>query len=133
MALGIYLFCAVATINAVMSGWRKLAGRFPAPQNFAEGQLFKWQSGSVGVSGYSKVLFIRVSAQGLYLACVFPFRLMHPPMLIPWSQVKAIRQKKFWPRVMSSLTIGSPKLATVALENQKVIEAARQWLPQIDR
>lgn len=126
---GIYMFCAVATAVAFLGGWRKLASQFPAPQNYAEGQLFKRQSGSVGAANYNKILYIRVSAQGLYLACIFPFRFMHPPLLVPWAQVKALRQKRFLWRTASYLTIGSPKLATIALENQKVVEAAQQWLP----
>lgn len=126
----IYVFCAVATAIAVLSGWRKLAGKFPSPQNFTDGQLFTWQSGTVGVANYNNVLIVRVSSHGLYLDCIFPFRLMHPPILIPWAQVKAVRQTRFLGSSTIFLTIGSPKLATISLKNAKIIEAARQWLPQ---
>jgi hypothetical protein len=31
--------------------------------------------------------------EGLYLASMFLFRFMHPPLLIPWSEIKVRRQK----------------------------------------
>ncbi|HEX8835029.1 MAG TPA: hypothetical protein VF719_12550, partial [Abditibacteriaceae bacterium] len=96
---------------------------------FAEGQLFRWQSGSVGVANYGRVLVVRVAPAGLYLACIFPFRLMHPPLLIPWNEVKAVRRKRIFFRRTTWLTIGSPKLVTVVLENPKIAEAAESWLP----
>jgi len=125
---GIYMFFAVTLGLALIGGWRKLAGEFRAPKNFAEGQLFKRQSGSVGASNYSRVLRIRVSPQGLFLACPFPVHLTHPPILIPWSQIKAVRQKRILWRTISYLNIGSPKLATIALENPKIVEDAKPWL-----
>lgn len=126
----IYMFCAVATATSFLGGWRKLAGRFPAPQNFAEGRLFKWQSGDVGVASYNSVLNIRVSPRGLYFSCIPLFRFMHPPILIPWTQVKVTRQKRFLGKEAIRLTIGSPKLATIALRDSKIINAAAQWILQ---
>jgi hypothetical protein len=106
---GVYMWCAVAVIISLLGGWYKVARRFRAPRKFREGQLFKRQSGSVGGGGYGRILTVRVSPQGLYLACIFPFQIMHPPMLIPWEQIKAVRQKRFLWRTSSYLTVGSPK------------------------
>lgn len=127
---GIYMFFAVAIIIALLGGWFKLARKYRAPKGFKEGQLFKWQSGSVGVCNYNNVLKIRVSPQGLYLACVFPFSIMHSPILIPWDEIKGIRQKRFRRRTTTRFIVGSPKIVSVVFMNDKVVEAAKQWLPQ---
>jgi hypothetical protein len=46
--------------------------------------------------GYNNCLDIGADRESLYLA-VFPvFRFMHPPLLIPWHQIK-VRRGKSWP------------------------------------
>src|SRR5260370_34286822 len=44
---------------------------------------------------YKNVLTIGVSQEGLYLAVVSLFRFMHPPLLVPWSEVR-VRRSKGW-------------------------------------
>jgi hypothetical protein len=124
------LAAAIVSLLAFLSGWRALASRFPAPPGFTEGKLFSWQSGRIGIVNYNNILRVRVSAQGLHLACGFPFHFMHPPLLIPWAQITDIKQQKIlaWP--VTLLTIGTPKIATVTLHNRKILEAAGPWLPQ---
>lgn len=124
------LATAIVTLLSFVSGWRALAGRFPAPPDFTEGKLFAWQSGRVGVVNYNSVLRVRVSARGLHLSCSFPFHFMHPPLLIPWSQITNLQQHKVLAWQVILLTIGAPKVATVTLYNAKVIEAAQPWLLQ---
>jgi hypothetical protein len=128
--LGLYLFWAVATVISLIGRWFKLARVFRAPYKPVEGQVFRWQSGRVGGSNYSKVLTIRVSPQGLYLACIFPFRLMHPPLLIPWSEIQAGTRRGFFGRTYSCLVLGSPPITTVILDNPKILYAARPWMEQ---
>jgi hypothetical protein len=41
------------------------------------------------------VLTLGASQQGLYLASMFIFRFMHPPLLVPWSDIK-VRRSKDW-------------------------------------
>ncbi len=54
------------------------------------------QSGQMRwLANYNNVLTIGVSPQGLYLASMFLFRFMHPPLLVPWSEIK-VRRKKGW-------------------------------------
>ena len=47
------------------------------------------------LANYNRVLTLGTSPQGLYLASMFLFRFMHPPLLIPWSEIK-VRSKKGW-------------------------------------
>ena len=124
------LAAAIMSLLSFVGGWRALAGRFPAPSGLVEGKLFAWQSARVGMVNYNNVLRVRVSAQGLYLACPFPFSFMHPPLLIPWPQIKTLQQKKVLAWQVFVLKIGTPKIATVTLYNAKIIEAAQPWMIQ---
>ncbi len=128
---GIYMFCGVALMLALLGGWHKLSRRYKAPKNFKDGQLFKWQSGCIGACNYNNVLKVRLSPEGFYVACIFPFSVMHRPILIPWSEFKDIRQKRFWRRTSTRFIIGSPKIASIVIENKKVVEAAKSFLPQL--
>jgi hypothetical protein len=40
------------------------------------------------LANYNNVLTIGACQQGLYLASMFLFRFMHPPLLVPWSEIK---------------------------------------------
>jgi hypothetical protein len=68
-----------------------LCSQNPFPLNGA-----KWgmQSGRMRwLANYNNVLTLGASQQGLYLASMFLFRFMHPPLLIPWSEIKVQRSK----------------------------------------
>ncbi len=47
------------------------------------------------LTNYNHVLTIGNGQEGLYLASTFLFRLMHPPLLVPWSEIK-VRRKDGW-------------------------------------
>ena len=57
---------------------------------------------------YNNVLTIGVSEEGLYLACMFLFRFMHPPMLIPWDEIK-VRRSEGWIYKYLTFTMGREK------------------------
>jgi hypothetical protein len=54
---------------------------------------------------YNNVLTLGVNPHGLYLAILFPYRFRHPPLLIPWSDVK-IRRSSGWIFEYLILTLG---------------------------
>jgi hypothetical protein len=51
------------------------------------------------------VLTPGVSQQGVYLASMFLFRFMHPPLLVPWSVIK-VRRNKGWVFEYVAFTMG---------------------------
>jgi len=59
-----------------------------ARRKIAAGQRARWAK-------VKAVLTLGVSPQGLYLASMFLFRFMHPPLLVPWSEIK-VRRSKGW-------------------------------------
>ena len=94
----IYFLCLWFLVGAVISvigGWFSLAKVYRTRVPF-DGAKWRGQSGQMRwLANYSNVLTLGASPEGLYLASMFLFRFMHPPLLIPWSEIK-VRRKKGW-------------------------------------
>jgi len=94
----IYFLCLWLLVGAILSiigGWFSLAKVYRTRVLF-NGAKCRMQSGQMRwLTNYNNVLTIGVSPQGLYLASMFLFRFMHPPLLVPWSEIK-VRRKKGW-------------------------------------
>jgi small-conductance mechanosensitive channel len=92
----IYFLCLWLLVGATISvigGWFSLAKVYRTRVAF-NGAKWRMQSGQMRwLANYNNVLTLGVSQQGLYLASMFLFRFMHPPLLVPWSEIKVLRSK----------------------------------------
>jgi hypothetical protein len=90
------LWVFVTAMLGLMSGWARLSRAFSRKAQ-VEGERFRFASGSMGWANvpvrYTNCLFITVNAEGFRLSILFPFRLMSPPLFIPWSSVVAAEEK----------------------------------------
>ncbi len=80
---------------------------------------------------YNNVLTIGVNREGLYLAAMFLFRFMHPPLLIPWSEIKA-RKSKGWFFEYVTFTMGRELAIPLRIHVKvaaKLRDAARDCWP----
>src|SRR5271167_2103113 len=104
----IYFLCLWLLVGATISvigGWFSLAKVYRTQVAF-DGTKWRMQSGQMRwLANYNNVLTIGVSQQGLYLASMFLFRFMHPPLLIPWSEIK-VRRKTGWVFEYGIFTLG---------------------------
>lgn len=98
------------TAIGLMSGWRALSKRFkqetaPYGEIKTVGPFFYsiymrfW-------SHYSSVVRLTAASDGLYAAVLFPFRIGHPPLRIPWNEIQLGRAKWFF-RTYIVLTLGN--------------------------
>jgi hypothetical protein len=70
-------------------GWNRLARQFPADRR-PEGAVLRGQS--IGLNGwvnYSGFATLVESNEGLYVSLPFPFGFFHPPLLIPWAELRS--------------------------------------------
>ena len=90
------MFALVSYFLSWVGGWRRLArdyrlersGGFPSRP---------FVSGVMGWVNYRGCLTVGGDARGLYLAVLLPFRVGHPPLCIPWSDVHdRVREKWFF-------------------------------------
>lgn len=94
------MWTLISYMIATMGGWDTLATLYPCNSKF-KGKLFRFSSGRFGaMAGYGSCLTLGSNPQGLYLAVWFPFRIGHPPLFIPWSDITAHNKKLlFFPSV----------------------------------
>lgn len=57
------------------------------------------------MANYNNVLTLGANRDGLYLASMFLFRFMHPPLFIPWGEIK-VRRSKGWFFEYATFTMG---------------------------
>jgi hypothetical protein len=85
------LWCLILFLISVVSGWHSLARRFRCTREFAR-DAWTFRSAYMRyLSHYGTCLSFGADSSGLYLS-VFPiFRVGHPPLFIPWSEVTVTR------------------------------------------
>jgi hypothetical protein len=115
-------FLVGATISFI-GGWFSLAKVYRTQVPF-NGAKWRGQSGQMRwLANYNNVLTLGVSQQGLYLASMFLFRFMHPPLLVPWSEIK-VRRSKGWFFEYVTFTLGHE--LTIPLRIRKKLAAKLQ-------
>ncbi len=104
------LWCAVCFLIGAMTGWLKLARHFrkqsdPYGDSKTAGPFFYavymryW-------THYSSVIRLTAAADALYASVLFPFRIGHPPLRIPWNEIQIGKAKFLW-RSYVLLTLGN--------------------------
>lgn len=111
-------WCGVVWVVGAM-GWRQLAARYPAGGP-ATGRTFRMVSGTIGLANYNGVLYVTAEPEGLHLAVLSLFRVGHPPIRIPWTEITSVTQKNaLWAR-WYTFRVGTPHVATVRLPGRVV-------------
>ena len=87
---GVWLL--VALILSRVGGWSRLAEYYRSEQPFF-GSMYKFQSAQFPIANYNGCLNFGANDEGLYMVPMALFRMFHPPLFIPWSEVTAKRVK----------------------------------------
>jgi len=110
--VGFFLF--VSFVLGTVSGWRRLAAKFPAPKG-TEGPGIDFCSASFdfGVS-YNNCLTLEAAEHGLIVRVIPPFSFTHPPLLLPWETLRteATRDKAFQPPSAGAAVDTTPQSST---------------------
>jgi hypothetical protein len=85
--IGTYLF-------SFIDGWRKLAIYYRY-QGQSIGEKYHFQSGKIKWAAFGSCLTVGANQEGLYIAIAFLFRAGHPPLFIPWREIKIQRKVSF--------------------------------------
>lgn len=95
-------------LNSILSGWHALSKRFRTQSKFlgkskTAGPFFNvclrnW-------TDYSSIIKISADEKALYLSPRLSCRIGHPPLCIPWKEIKIGKTKFLWQRYVV-LTLG---------------------------
>ena len=89
------LWLVVSAMVSYISGWFALSELYRTRAPFS-GAKWRWQSGYMRwLTHYNSVLTLGATQESLYLAVMPLFRFMHPPLLVPWSEIR-VRRSKGW-------------------------------------
>jgi hypothetical protein len=122
-------WCFVVGLLGFVGGWARLGDRY-GTRLPPHGKTLRWQSGSLGLVSYRNVINIASAPEGLFLSVAWPFRIAHPPLFIPWSDVHdAFEERGLWWRQVR-FSIGSPSRARMRLPAQafEAVDAGRARL-----
>ncbi|MEM9594792.1 MAG: hypothetical protein AAGD06_11030 [Acidobacteriota bacterium] len=87
VAIMLIYMCKMASDR---SGWSRLAKRHGLRGNF-DGKRLRLQTGSLNYFAFHRVLNLGAGPSGLYLCPAFHLRPFHPPVVIPWGDLKGHR------------------------------------------
>jgi len=91
--LAVAVWVAILNVLARIGGWATLAERYPAAGAF-DGDRWWFQNAQLRWRvNYGGVLTVGASPRGLYLSVLLPFRIAHPPLFIPWTDITVSERK----------------------------------------
>jgi hypothetical protein len=132
VALFAVVWFVVLNLIARFGGWTRLAAAYSCREPF-QGYQKRFSSGTL-LGGmflgmpcdYNGCLTVGANGDGLYLALLPPFRPGHPPLFVPWSEVRASVEKS-WLRtctVFSFDQVPSIRLRLLHRLAQEIVEKA---------
>jgi ankyrin repeat protein len=110
------IFAALIQLDARMTGWHRMAERFAATG--PEPARAIRQDAGVGTIGLVRVKnLMRAAApvEGLYLAMPAVFRLGHPPLSIPWREMRIASDSVLFGQRVVRVTVGDPAIGKIWL------------------
>lgn len=88
------LWTGIVMFLSRASGWHGLAQRFSCPVAPA-GESFSGQSAMFGFARYKSTVTVTIADQGVHLSLFFLFKMGHPPILIPWSEIQSAETSSY--------------------------------------
>jgi len=109
-------------------GWNNLQERYRCNSYTINGKTIRIKSLSIDGISSQNVVRIKVSNQGLYLRCISPFDIFSKPLLIPWTEITDIQNKKAFIGSYKRLVIGNPFASTIDFA-ERDFNKIRSYLP----
>lgn len=105
----IVFWCAFCFLISFMTGWFSLGRRFkrqsdPYGETKTAGPFF--YTVSMGWFGFSNFVRLTAASDAIYASVLFPFRVGHPPLRMPWEEIRFGWTKIFF-RTYVVLTLGN--------------------------
>lgn len=98
-------WCLISLLISA-SGWMGLAKRYRTTVPLS-GRVFPMEGADIG-SRYRGVLFFALLPEGLRMSVLLPFRVGHPPLLVPWQDIRFVEEKKVLFGTVSIFKVGKP-------------------------
>ena len=121
------VFALLMPLVAWFSGWRRLAEDFRTDSE-TRGRIVLGTGTLRYGAHYNNVMCLDCRPEGLVLSVRGPFRLAHPPLLIPWSQVKAEDLSVLWTIPATRLELGSDAQIPLTIFKREARELVARYI-----
>lgn len=113
----------VCWLIALVGGWHGLARRYRVHGEL--GATTQNTSGMLGLVSYNGVLQVGASKDGLDLRMMVLFRAGHPPLRIPWADIRVEDERSGWLGFLTKVRLGpnGPALRVPSKVWQKLSQA----------
>ena len=92
----ITLWCCICLLASWLGGWRRLAEHYATDRDFTGTRRARFCTVTLRPrTNYGRCVTIGVEEDGLWFSVLPIFRLGHPPLVIPWSDLKATPKKRW--------------------------------------
>lgn len=108
-------WCLVVLLISYVGDWHRLASTFAAGDRPLSGTPHHRVFGVVGLARYKFALTVHLAKDGFFVETSPLFRIGHPRLFIPWSAVSERSPRRFFRWETIVLTIGQPRIGTIAL------------------
>ncbi len=138
------MWVGMCFVLSVIGGWRRLGTRYACPDPISG---TTWQFRSAAMSSrpdaffgflrvsYGRCLKVIANENGLRLSIWFLFRLGHPPLFIPWSDILVSQERWFFFLKMVRFTFSQEPSVAMWIEiglARKIQEAVGQnWFQEV--
>ena len=99
----------VGGLLSLLGGWWRLAARYRAAPGGSRADR-RLESGYVGWVRYRNLLSVGVGPDGLFLAVLPMLRFLHPPLRIPWTEVKRLGSLPMWMLSFEGFEVGGVRI-----------------------
>jgi len=121
----IAMWLGITGILAEVSGWPRLARRYPGTAGRPDGTRFLGQVASFGWVSENNVTHLVVAGAGLYLYPLILFRFRRAPIMLPWGAIEYVSEWRFLLWRTHRLRLGG---TTSIWIKQKAYDAIRPYL-----
>ena len=112
------LWLLVCTIVSILGGWSALARQFRFDGEF-RGVSRDSQNGQMQASvNYWNCMRMGANQEGLYLAVSRLFRFMHPPLLVPWHEIRRGKDQGWIPGGTVTIILGRQQEISLTIPGQ---------------
>lgn len=110
----LFLLMSVFVLKSLhKKSWNNLQERYLFQSNDFSGEKIKIKSISIDGLSSQNVVKIKISNQGLFMRPSMPFNLFSKPILIPWTEITDVQEKKVMFGKYKRLVIGNPFASTI--------------------
>ena len=114
-----FILMSIFVLNSLhKKGWNNLQERYLFQSNDFYGEKIKIKSISIDGLSSQNVVKIQISRQGLYMKPSIPFNIFSKPILIPWTEITDIQEKKVMFGKYKRLVIGKPFASTIDIPDK---------------